>query len=122
MARHGSHAAARVTGAPPALHGSLPPFDVGACLVSAGIARRIVRYARASVIFAQGGPGTSVFYIQQGGVKLSVLSRTGREAIVAMLAPGDFFGEGCLAGQSLRMATATALVPTTVLRYTEGAR
>ena len=75
-----------------------------------------MRYARASVVFAQGGPSNSVFYIQQGGVKLSVLSRRGREAIVAMLAPGDFFGEGCLAGQPLRMGTATALVPTTVLR------
>ena len=75
-----------------------------------------MRYARSSVVFAQGGPASSVFYIQQGGVKLSVLSRRGREAIVAMLAPGDFFGEGCLAGQPLRMATATALVPTTVLR------
>ena len=75
-----------------------------------------MRYARASVVFAQGGPANSVFYIQHGGVKLSVLSRRGREAIVAMLAPGDFFGEGCLAGQPLRIGTATALVPTTVLR------
>ena len=57
-----------------------------------------------------------MFYIQHGGVKLSVQSRRGKEAIVAMLVPGDFFGEGCLAGQPLRMGTATALVPTTVLR------
>ena len=99
----------------------LAPFDVRAFLDSAGISRRIVRYARASVIFAQGGPAGSVFYIQQGGVKLSVLSRRGREAIVAMLAPGDFFGEGCLAGQPLRIGTATALVPTTVLRIQKGA-
>ena len=103
------------------LRGSWPPFDVRAFLDSAGISRRIVRYARASVIFAQGGPASSVFYIQQGGVKLSVLSRRGREAIVAMLAPGDFFGEGCLAGQPLRIGTATALVPTTVLRIQKGA-
>ena len=99
-----------------ALRGAVPPFDVRAFLDSAGISRRIARYARASVVFAQGGPANSVFYIQQGGVKLSVLSRGGREAIVAMLAPGDFFGEGCLAGQPFRMGTATALVPTTVLR------
>jgi CRP-like cAMP-binding protein len=99
-----------------ALWGPLPPFDLRAFLDSAGISRCIVRYARASVVFAQGGRANSVFYIQQGGVKLSVLSRRGREAIVAMLAPGDFFGEGCLAGQPLRMGTATALVPTTVLR------
>ena len=121
MARHGSHPPTRVPGAPRALHGSLPPFDVGAYLVSAGIARRIVRYARASVIFAQGGPANSVFYIEQGGVKLSVLSRTGKEAIVAMLAPGDFFGEGCLAGQPLRIGTAAALVPTSVLRIQKAA-
>jgi CRP/FNR family transcriptional regulator, cyclic AMP receptor protein len=94
---------------------------VRAFLDSAGISRRIVRYARASVVFAQGGPANSVFYIQQGGVKLSVLSRRGREAIVAMLAPGDFFGEGCLAGQPRRMGTATALVPTAVLRIQKGA-
>jgi CRP/FNR family transcriptional regulator, cyclic AMP receptor protein len=96
-------------------------FDVSAFLDSAGISRRIVRFARASIVFAQGGPANSVFYIQHGGVKLSVLSRKGREAIVAMLAPGDFFGEGCLAGQPLRMGTATALVPTTVLRIQKGA-
>jgi CRP/FNR family transcriptional regulator, cyclic AMP receptor protein len=103
------------------LRGSWPPFDVRAFLDSAGISRRIVRYARASVVFAQGGPANSVFYVQQGGVKLSVLSRRGREAIVAMLAPGDFFGEGCLAGQPRRMGTATALVPTTVLQIQKGA-
>ena len=98
------------------LRGSWPPFDVRAFLDSAGISRPILRYPRASVVFAQGGPANSVFYIEQGGVKLSVLSRRGREAIVAMLAPGDFFGEGCLAGQHCRIGTATALVPTTVLR------
>jgi CRP-like cAMP-binding protein len=54
-------------------------------------------------------------YILEGGIKLSVLSRTGKEAVVAMLGPGDFFGEGCLAGQPLRMSTASALTPTTVL-------
>ena len=67
-------------------------------------------------MFAQGGPASSVFYIQEGGVKLSVLSSTGREAVVAMLGAGDFFGEGCLAGQPVRMGTATAVVPTSVLR------
>lgn len=95
---------------------ALTPFDVQAILDSAGVSRRIVRFARASVVFAQGAQAHSVFYIQQGGVKLSIVSRRGKEAIVAMLAPGDFFGEGCLAGQSVRMGTATALVPTTVLR------
>jgi CRP-like cAMP-binding protein len=115
MVQRRSHAAKHVT-APRSRAGSGPPFDVRTFLDSAGISRRIVHYARASVVFAQGGPANSVFYIQYGGVKLSVLSRRGREAVVAMLAPGDFFGEGCLAGQPLRIGTATALVPTTVLR------
>ena len=105
--------ASRLTRPVPAV---LTPFDVQAFLDSAGVSRRIVRFARASVVFAQGAQAQSVFYIQEGGVKLSVLSRRGKEAIVGMLAPGDFFGEGCLAGQAVRMGTATALVPTTVLR------
>ena len=69
-----------------------------------------------SIIFTQGDPASSVFYIQSGAVKLSVLSSRGKEAIVAMLGPGDFFGEGCLAGQTQRMGTATALGATVVLR------
>jgi CRP/FNR family cyclic AMP-dependent transcriptional regulator len=106
----------RTRGATPlVVRTSLPSFDVHAFLDSTGVSRRIVRFARASVVFAQGAQANSVFYIQQGGVKLSVLSRRGKEAIVAMLAPGDFSGEGCLAGQPLRIATATALVPTIVL-------
>ena len=92
------------------------PFDVHAFLDSAGVSRRIVRFARGAVVFAQGTPATSVFYIQDGGVKLSVLSATGKEAVVAMLGPGDFFGEGCLAAQPLRMGAATAMVATTLLR------
>jgi len=67
------------------------------------------------VIFAQGDPATDVLYIQEGEVKLSVLSKTGREAVIAMLGPGDFFGEGCLAGQLMRMGTATAASPSTIL-------
>jgi CRP/FNR family cyclic AMP-dependent transcriptional regulator len=94
----------------------LRPFDVQAFLDSAGVARRIVRFSRDAVVFTQGAPATSVFYIQDGGVKLGVLSSAGKEAVVAMLGPGDFFGEGCLAGQPFRMGTATAIVPTTALR------
>ena len=96
--------------------GELPPFDVHTFLDSAGVSRRLVRFARGSSVFAQGALATSVYYIQDGGVKLSVLSSSGKEAVVAMLGPGDFFGEGCLAGQPLRMGSATAIVPTTVLR------
>jgi CRP/FNR family cyclic AMP-dependent transcriptional regulator len=62
-----------------------------------------------------GDDANSVFYVQTGGVKLSVLSLTGKEAVVAMLGPGDFFGEECLAGQQIRMGTAEAVVPTTAL-------
>ena len=92
------------------------PFELRAYLDSTGLSRRITRFARGAVVFTQGGQANSVFYIQDGGVKLSVLSSAGKEAVVAMLGPGDFFGEGCLAGQPVRMGTATAVVPTTVLR------
>jgi CRP/FNR family transcriptional regulator, cyclic AMP receptor protein len=91
-------------------------FDVQAFLDTAGVARSIVQYARGDVIFTQGDLSKHVLYIQSGGVKLSVLSKTGREAVVAMLGPGDFFGEGCLAGQRVRMGSATALAATAILR------
>jgi CRP-like cAMP-binding protein len=90
-------------------------FDAQAFLDSAGAAREVAAYRRSEVIFAQGDLGDSVFYIQTGGVKLSVVSTAGREAIVAMLGPGDFFGEGGLAGQSVRRTTASALTPTAAL-------
>jgi len=90
-------------------------FDAQAFLDSAGVARKIVEYRRSETIFAQGDPCDSVLYIQKGGVKLSVLSKTGREAVVAMLGPGDFFGEGCLAGQPTRMGSATAITGSTIL-------
>ena len=76
----------------------------------------MVRFAPGAVVFVQGEQANTVFYIRDGAVKLSVLSSTGKEAVVAMLGAGDFLGEGCLAGQPLRMGTATALVPTIVLR------
>ena len=90
-------------------------FDAQAFLDSAGVARRVVEYRRSQKIYSQGDPATSVMYLQKGGVKLSVVSETGKEAVVSMLGPGDFFGEGCLAGQSICMATATTIAPTTVL-------
>jgi CRP-like cAMP-binding protein len=91
------------------------PFDAQAFLDSAGVAREVAAYRRSEVIFSQGDAGDSVFYIQTGGVKLSAVSTAGREAIVAILGPGDFFGEGGLAEQSVRKTTATALTPTTAL-------
>jgi len=95
--------------------GGKPTFDAQAFLDSAGAAREIVSYRRSETVFSQGDVGDSVHYIQKGGVRLSVTSKIGREAIVAMLGPGDFFGESGLTGQSIRMATATAITPTTAL-------
>jgi CRP-like cAMP-binding protein len=92
-----------------------PAFNAQAFLESAGIAKKIVEYARDETIFTQGDPCSHVMYIQEGGVKLSVLSKTGREAVVAMLGPGDFFGEGCLAGQPYRMGSAIAITPSVIL-------
>jgi CRP/FNR family transcriptional regulator, cyclic AMP receptor protein len=92
-----------------------PAFDAQAFLESAGIAKTIVQYGRGDAIFTQGEACEDVMYIRSGSVKLSVLSKTGREAVVAMLGPGDFFGEGCLAGQALRMGSATAITPSTIL-------
>src|ERR1700675_1921335 len=90
-------------------------FDAQAFLDSAGVARRVVEYRRSQKIYSQGDPATRVMYIQKGGVKLSVVNEVGREAVLAILGPGDFFGEGGMAGQSVRMGTATAITPTTLL-------
>jgi CRP/FNR family transcriptional regulator, cyclic AMP receptor protein len=95
---------------------TLPAFDLQAFLKSAGVSPRLVRFAAGAPVFAQGAPANSVFYVQEGTVKLSVLSSSGKEAVVAMLGPGDFVGEGCLAGQSLRMGAASAVMPTALLR------
>src|SRR5215217_3542817 len=93
----------------------LRPFNAERFLNSAGVSRPIVTYQADEAIFAQGDRCGSVMFIQHGAVKMSVLSRAGKEAVVAMLGPGDFFGEGCLAGQPIRIATATAITPSSVL-------
>jgi CRP/FNR family transcriptional regulator, cyclic AMP receptor protein len=90
-------------------------FDVQAFLDSTGIARKVVELQKKAIIYAQGQPSKHVMYIQKGSVKLSVVNSVGKEAVVAVLGPGDFFGEGCLAGQKVSMGSATALLPTTVL-------
>jgi CRP/FNR family cyclic AMP-dependent transcriptional regulator len=92
-----------------------PVFDVKGFLSSAGVARRIVAFKRGEAVYAQGDHCDSVMYIQAGGVKLSVLSKTGREAILAMLGPGDFFGEGCLIGHPVRTGNAAAVMPSSIL-------
>jgi len=90
-------------------------FDVGEYLARAGISRRIVNYRKNQTIFSQGDASTSVLYLQTGSVKLTVNSASGKEAVIALLRPSDFFGEGAIAGQSLRFATATAMGPTSIL-------
>ena len=90
-------------------------FDVKLFLDSAGVGKKVVKFRGKDTVFAQGDPARNVLYIQEGGVKLTVINESGKEAVVAILGPGDFFGEGCLAGQSICMATATAIAPTTVL-------
>jgi CRP-like cAMP-binding protein len=92
-----------------------PAFDAQAFLDSAGVARKIVQYRSSQKIYAQGDPATRVMYIQNGGVKLSVVNEVGKEAVVAILGTSDFFGEGCLASQDIRMGTATAITPTAIL-------
>jgi CRP/FNR family cyclic AMP-dependent transcriptional regulator len=82
---------------------------------AASIATEVVGYDSTTAIFSQGDPAESVMYIRKGTVKLSVVSKTGKEAIVGMIADGDFFGEGCLAGQTRRMSTATSMSPATVV-------
>jgi CRP/FNR family cyclic AMP-dependent transcriptional regulator len=99
---------------------TVPAFNAQAFLDSAGVAKTIAEYGRGETIFTQGEACKHVMYIQTGGVKLSVLSKTGREAVVAMLGPGEFFGEGCLAGQPQRMGTATAITPSVILLIDKG--
>jgi len=93
----------------------MSPSDVERFLDSAAVTKTIVPFGRGDTIFRQGDASQHVMYIQSGGVKLSVLSKTGKEAVVALLGPGDFFGEGCLAGQPLRMGTATAITASAIL-------
>src|SRR5579859_1071158 len=93
----------------------IPVFDLKSFLDSAGLGRRVAKFETTEVVFAQGDPATHVTYIQEGGVKLTVVNESGKEAVVAILGPGDFFGEGCLAGQPICIATATTIAPSTVL-------
>jgi len=90
-------------------------FNVQGFLDSSGLARTIMEFSAKETIFSQGDNGKDVMYIQKGTVKISVVSKIGREAVVAMLKPGDFVGEGVLAGQPVRIATATAVTPVTIL-------
>lgn len=90
-------------------------LDPQTFLDTSGMARKVVEFRKDEQIYNQGDAAKSVMYIQKGNVKFSVVSATGKVAVVAMLGPSDFFGEGCMAGQSVRTGTATAITPTTLL-------
>jgi CRP/FNR family cyclic AMP-dependent transcriptional regulator len=93
----------------------LRTFDAEAFLNSTGLARSTMEFGRNETLFSQGDPCKNILYIQSGGVKISVVSQTGKEAVVGIMGPGDFIGEGGLAGQPMRMATATAVTPVIAL-------
>ncbi len=91
-------------------------FDPKKFLATIGEGRRVVQFSKKQAIFAQGDPADAVFYLQHGKVQLSVVSKVGKEATIGILNEGDFFGEGSLAGQALRMGSATAMTDCTVMR------
>ena len=90
-------------------------FDAKVFLDTSGAARKVIEFKKAAVVYSQGDAARSIMYLQSGRIKLSVVNEVGKEAVVAMLEPGDFFGEGCLAGQPVRIGTATAITPSAVL-------
>jgi CRP/FNR family cyclic AMP-dependent transcriptional regulator len=100
---------------PPKATSQSPVFNVRLFLDSAGVGRKVSKFGEKEAVFSQGDPAKDVMYIQEGRVKLTVVNEIGKEAVVAILGPGDFLGEGCLAGQSIRMATATTITLTTLL-------
>ena len=91
-------------------------IDARSLLAAVGAGSAARDYRKTQPIFAQGDRADAVFFVQRGKVKLTVLSRQGKQAVIALLGPGDFFGEGCLAGQPLRMATAMALTEAAIVR------
>jgi CRP/FNR family cyclic AMP-dependent transcriptional regulator len=91
-------------------------FEPKAFLATIGKGRKILNFERGQIIFAQGDPADAVFYVQKGNIKLTVVSSSGKEAAIGVLGEGSFFGEGCLAGQALRMGSACAMIDCTILR------
>src|SRR5579862_5352242 len=90
-------------------------FDAETYLQTIGVSKQVQTFRKRQAIFSQGQAADTVMYVQKGSVKLTVVNESGKEAVVALFGPGDFFGEGGMAGQTLRMGTATAVMPTTVL-------
>ena len=112
----------RVTGRTAhAVPAKVVPFDPETFLSKVGEGRSIAEYRKGQVIFAQGDKADAVFYLRKGKIKLTVVSNQGKEAVVAILGENEFFGEGCLVAQPLRMATATALTPCSILRLEKSA-
>jgi CRP-like cAMP-binding protein len=98
-----------------------PIFDAKAFLAKVGAGKTHTDHPKNHQIFAQGDAATAIFYIQKGKVKLTVVSKQGKEAVIALLGEGDFFGEGCLAGQSLRMSTVTTMTESSIVRVEKAA-
>src|SRR5438132_12080072 len=96
-------------------------FEPQVFLAKVGAGKTVAELGRREIVFAQGDPADSVFYIQKGRIELKVLSQQGKEAILAILSAGDFFGEGCLAGQALRMTTAVAATECSITRLEKSA-
>ena len=112
----------RVTGRTAnAVPAKVVPFDPETFLSKVGEGRSIAEYRKGQVVFAQGDKADAVFYLRKGKIKLTVVSNQGKEAVVAILGENEFFGEGCLVAQPLRMATATALTPCSILRLEKSA-
>jgi CRP/FNR family transcriptional regulator, cyclic AMP receptor protein len=101
--------------------GKKVPFDAKAFLATVNGERTLSKYRNEEVIICQGDPANAVFYIQKGQVKITVVSEQGKEAIVAILGPDEFLGEGCLTGQPRRMATAAAMTVCEIMRVEKSA-
>jgi len=98
-----------------------PSFDPKLFLANVGQGRTFADYGENQVVFSQGDPANAVFYIQKGKIKITVVSNSGKEAVIAILVSGDFLGEGCLAAQPIRMATATAISDCSIVRLEKAA-
>ena len=96
-----------------------PAFDPKTFLATVSDDRTVAAYAKEAVIFRQSSPAEAVFYIQEGKVKITVASKQGKQAVIGIMGPGDFFGEGCLMGQPLRLATATAMAASEIMRVSK---
>src|SRR4249920_360381 len=106
---------------PPTKGKAQKPFDPKVFLAKANGGRTISKYEKNHIVYAQGDPADSVFYIHDGKVKITVVSEQGKEAVVAILGPDEFCGEGCLTGQPLRVATATAMTDCEIMRLEKAA-